>query len=98
MLSQTGCLTLLLLLSSATAFCQNADREACSFLASSNKEEITLRGKIGDGPHDMLLIVPHCDDAIVLIYAGDSEADVPAARLVANQNLKKVPEVHRIDL
>jgi len=48
-----------------------------------------LHGKIGNGAHDMLLIMPHCDEAVVLVYAGDSEANVPASTLRTDRNLRK---------
>jgi hypothetical protein len=79
----------LLLLSSAAALGQSTDRRDCSLPASSSKPSTSLRGKIGNGSHDMLLIVSHCQDAVVLVYAGDSETDVPAARLVVDRNLKR---------
>jgi hypothetical protein len=90
MLSKTGWPVLLLLLSSMTAPSQTtADHEDCSVLAFSSTQEVTLRGKIGNGPHDMLLIVPHCDNAVVLVYAGDSDTDVPVARFSVDRNLKR---------
>ena len=90
MLRKPGLVALLFLLSSlAPAMGQGVDRRDCSLLASSTKQPTSLSGNIGNGAHDMLLIVPHCEDAVVLVYAGDSETDVPAARLAVDRNLKR---------
>ncbi len=89
MLRKAGFLALLLLLSSTLALGQGGDHQDCSLQALSGEQRTSLRGKINSGAHDMLLIVPRCEDAVVLVYAGDSETDVPAARLTADRNLKR---------
>ncbi len=88
MLEKTHCLALLLL-ASTTALCQSADRGTCTLPTSSSEDATTLHGKIADGAHDMLLIVPHCDEAVVLVYAGDSDTKIPFVRLAADENLKR---------
>jgi hypothetical protein len=37
----------------------------------------------------MLLAIPDCEQSVVLVYAGDSETDVPAKRLQRDQNLER---------
>lgn len=78
-----------LILLIASTLCGGEDQHPCPLTLSSNKQLTTLHGKIGNGSHDMLLIVPHCDQVVVLVYAGDLETDTPAAMLNADSNLKR---------
>ena len=76
------------LLSSASAFCQEAGNSGCSLASFSNTEVATLRGKVASGPHDMLLKVPNCDESVVLVYAGDNETTVPVEKLRRDQAMR----------
>jgi hypothetical protein len=79
----------LTLLSSAIAFGQHADHGACPLASGANGQKLTVRGKITTGAHDMLLVVSNCEQSAVLVYAGDSETNVPAERLRQDQNLER---------
>jgi hypothetical protein len=89
MLKRAGRIAMAVLLLRAAALCQGADQVGCRIPLTTNKEATTLRGKIGDGAHDVLLLVTHCDAAIVLVYAGDTETDIPATKLNADKNLRR---------
>ncbi len=79
----------LTLLSSAIAFGQESDRGGCGLAEFANGQTLTVRGKIAIGAHDMLLVVPNCEQSVVLAYAGDSETNVPADKLRRDRNLER---------
>jgi hypothetical protein len=79
----------LTLLSSTIVFGQDADNGGCPLASGQNGQTLTVGGKISTGAHDMLLAVPNCKQSVVLVYAGDSETNVPAARLQRDQNLER---------
>jgi hypothetical protein len=81
---------LVLFFCSAIAFGQIADPGACVLASSTNGQTLTVRGSITNGAHDMLLVVPNCEESAVLVYAGDAETNVPSERLQRDQNLERL--------
>ena len=79
----------LALLSSAIAFGQEPNHGECPLSGGGDGQMLSVKGRITTGGHDMLLVVPHCEHSVVLVYAGDSETNVPVERLRRDQNLKR---------
>jgi hypothetical protein len=80
-------LSLLLLAVGVSA--QQSDTRECPLTTANDGRTITVRGKVVQAPHDMLLSVPGCDDPLVVAYAGDEDSGLPASQLRRDRNLQQ---------
>jgi hypothetical protein len=87
-LSKLACPLFFLLFCSATAVAQQGNQTACALSSYTNGQTVTLQGTVVDGPHDMLLSIPECRDAVVLVY-GEASEESPNLKGHANANLKR---------
>lgn len=62
---------LLLLLLSTAVFGQNNHEESCALSSGTQGQRFTVRGKAYRNLHDLILVVPGCKEAAVLVYAGE---------------------------
>jgi hypothetical protein len=62
--------------------------ERCPSAVANAGRTITVRGKVVQAPHDMLLSVAGCDGPLVVAYAGDEDTGVPASQLRRDRNLE----------
>lgn len=79
-MSKLACPLFFLLLCSVTAAAQQSNQGACALSSYTNGQTVTLQGTVVDGPHDMLLSIPGCRDAVVLVY-GEASEESPNANL-----------------
>jgi hypothetical protein len=68
--------------SSQRASAQSTNESSCLLSALSNGQTATIRGKVGQAPHDMALVIPGCSETVVLMYAGDSESRESSEKLL----------------
>jgi hypothetical protein len=50
-------------------------------------QTVALHGRVVSGPHDLLLTVPECEGAIVLVFAGEDRSGLPGDELQRDKNL-----------
>jgi hypothetical protein len=82
------CPLFFLLFSSAEAIAQQSNQPACALSSYANGGTVTLKGTVVDGPHDMLLSISGCPDAVVLAY-GEASEQSPNLKEHGNANLKR---------
>lgn len=85
---------LLFLAASETASAQSVEG-ACPLSAFKNGQTVTVRGKIGQAPHDMALVVPGCSESAVLVYAGDPESRESDEKLRKDESFKQFEKYTR---
>lgn len=87
-MSKLACPLFFLLLCSVTAAAQQSNQGACALSSYRNGQTVTLQGTVVDGPHDMLLSIPGCRDAVLLVFAEASE-ESPNLKEHLDANLKR---------
>jgi hypothetical protein len=61
----------------------------CPLTSTADGQIITVRGEVRQEPHDMVFDIQGCNEAVLLIYAGNSDSDLNATSLLKDQNLKR---------
>lgn len=79
---------LLLVVSEESASAQPA-AEGCPLSTLKDGDTTSVHGKIADGAHDLLLVIPNCDKAVVLEYAGGPASAVSDDKLVRDENFRR---------
>ena len=75
-MKKTKYLMLSVLLTVTGAISQTTGQSQCVLQSAENGNLISVRGQVSTGGHDLLLHVPNCPRAIVLIFAGSNDLSV----------------------
>jgi hypothetical protein len=70
---------------------------ACVLSTATNGQMLRVRGQVGHAPHDMLVKIPNCDEAVVLTYAADPDGLYAASATSVNVR-RETPIVNQPNL
>jgi hypothetical protein len=77
------------------ASAQSAAEGSCSLSTFQDGQTASVHGKVAHGAHDLLLVVPGCDKAVVLEYAGNEGSGVSVDKLVRDESFKQFEKYAR---
>jgi len=80
----------------STAACAQSKAEAgCPLRGFTDGQRVSIRGKVGQAPHDMALMVPGCGEAVVLVYAGDPDSGESSDKLLRDASFLRFQKCTR---
>jgi len=68
---------------------------SCPLSTFKNGQTVTVHGKVGQAPHDAVLIMSGCSEAVVLVYAGDPESRESSDKLLKDESLRRFEKYNR---
>lgn len=67
----------------------------CQLSNLKDGQTVSLLGRVGDAPHDMVFLPTGCTETVVLVYAGDPDSGEPSEKLVKDKNLERFDKYTR---